>query len=452
MNITRRNSIKGLTLTAGGLLAPFVQALEPRERSKPQRFVFIIEGNGLPPNQIQPKGIMRTVDDLDRNSSSNLVDQSIGKSALPEALTPLVPFADRLTILQGLSGRICGGGHSNNFGTLGVYSGRAGAVGQTIDMALAEALPAVIPQVGLGISQRPTDTTIYNCSAQGRDKKRPTFCRPDLAYQHFFGSVATNAGRQNFDANTDLLDFMSREIGQLDQQLDGSEKDKLNHYLSAFESLRDRQSRLQGMEAVLKKHAPAVTDKYRSPIETDRLDAHFDLGAAALISGLTNVLTIASGVGDPFFNIKFSGLDIPITKHSIGHAGNYQGVGWEEMMIKIRTYHMSLIARLAGRLQAIPEGAGTMLDTTTIIYLSDAAENHHSRCWEWPILMLGKTPNKTSRFLNYPKYGNNGHRTIANFYTSLLRSAGAPRDHFGLKDPNLRDLNQDGPLEELELA
>ena len=319
-------------------------------------------------------------------------------------------------------------------------------------MALARALPAIFPQVGLGISAVPEHAAIYNCSASGRGKKIPTQCRPDFAFQQLFGSVAQADNRKAFDADTNLLDFMSGEVRRLERQLDGAEREKLSEYLGAFESLRDRQSRVQEIAPTLREHVPTVSEKFRSAIETDRLDANFDIGAAALISGLTNVFTIASGAGEAFFNIKFGGLGIKLSKHAIGHAGNYEGVSWLEMAVRIRRYHFALIARLAERLQAVPEGPGTMLDNTLIVYLSDAAESHHSRCWEWPFVLLGNLGGrlKTSgRYLCYPKYGNRGHRTIANLYTTLLHAAGAPRDHFGLEDPKLRDLDQEGPLQEL---
>ena len=52
----------------------------------------------------------------------------------------------------------------------------------------------------------------------------------------------------------------------------------------------------------------------------DRLAAMFDIGAASLICGLTNVLTLASGCGDPYFSVRWTGLGIPLDKHSIGHG------------------------------------------------------------------------------------------------------------------------------------
>ncbi len=91
------------------------------------------------------------------------------------------------------------------------------------------------------------------------------------------------------------------------------------------------------------------------------------------------------------------------------------------------------------------------LDNTLIVYLSDGAESHHSRCWEWPMVLLGNVGNRlrTGRYFDYPGYGRQGHRTTANMYVTLLHLAGSNRDTFGMRDQGLRDLDQNGPLSEL---
>lgn len=453
--ITRRDALKGFTLGAGAtLLSPIVSRLhaEAAGAASPMRFVFVLEGNGLNPHQIQPVGIERKKNAHSQNNVDTLQDISLADHDLPEALTPLKKYKDRLTIIQGLSGRVCGGGHSNNFGALGVYPSKKGAMGQTIDMAIAEALPGIFPQVGLGISDKPEHTLIYNCSAWGPDQKRPTQCRPDLAYNTLFGSVAEGDARNTFQAKSNLMDFMIDDIKSVEASLAGPERAKLQGYLSAYEAMKDREGRLVEIEETLGEVAPKPTDKYTSGVETDRLDAHFDIAAAALAGGLTNVVTIASGSGDPYFGIKFTGLGIQLGKHGIGHGGSYNGMTWDQLSTKIRQFHIGLIARLMDKLNAIPEGDGTMLDNTLIVYLSDAAEGHHSRCWEWPFVVIGDLGGrlkKPGRYICYPKYGALGHRTIANLYTTFLHAVGSPRDRFGLPDPMLTGLDQDGPLVEL---
>ena len=103
------------------------------------------------------------------------------------------------------------------------------------------------------------------------------------------------------------------------------------------------------------------------------------------------------------------------------------------------------------KLAAVKEGDGTMLDNTLIVYLSDGAEGHHSRCWEWPMVLLGNVGGKlkTGRYVDYPGYGRPAHRTTANLYVTLLQLAGSKRESFGVADPGLKDLDQHGPLAEL---
>jgi hypothetical protein len=452
MSLNRRQILKGFSLGASTMvLSPIVARLEAEAAgvaAQPQRFVFVVEGNGCNFEQVQPLGIERKRED----QREKLVDLSLADYELPKALEPLAPLKDRLTIIQGLSGRVCGGGHSNNFGALGVYSGKAGAAGETVDGALAQKLGGIFPHVGLGITDRPEHTVVYNISASGPGKKLPIQCHPDLAYSALFGSVGEGEAKQAFAARNNLLDYMIDDVKRLENRLAGAEREKLQVYLQSFEAMRDRQSRLNEIEATLRKHAPAASDKYTSSVEADRLDAHFDIGAAALISGLTNVLTIASGCGDPYFSVRFTGLGINFDKHSIGHGGSYEGRTWEELAVAIRRYHFELIARLAEKLASVPEGDGTMLDNTVIVYLSDAAESHHSRCWQWPVVVLGNVGGRLKtggRYLDYPYYAKPGHRTMANFYTTLLAAAGEEREHFGLVDPQLKDFDQRGPLAEL---
>ena len=113
---------------------------------------------------------------------------------------------------------------------------------------------------------------------------------------------------------------------------------------------------------------------------------------------------------------------------------------------------MEKMAGLVKKLEAVPEGDGTMMDNTLIVYLSDSAEGHHPRCNQWPFVILGDLGgrlNLGNRYISYPWYGKTGHRTIANLYLSFLHALGDRRQTFGLKDNKLMDLDQDGPLAEI---
>jgi hypothetical protein len=463
MFLNRRDALKTLGLSAGAtFLAPILARLQAQAAGKPitvRRFVFVVESNGVRPEQMAPSGITRKPrDQRPLNGPAEFVDVSLTGRDLPFSLEPIKAWQDRVTIVQGLSGRVCGGGHSNNFQALGAFGAGRGAggeskaiEGETIDGALAKHLGGIFPHIGLGISKRLENNVIYNISAWGPNKGLPTMCKPDQAYSTLFGSVADGSAKQEFVARNNLLDFLKDEVKQAEAKLAGPEREQFGAYLETFETLRDRQSKLNEIQHTLREKGPVVSDKYKSAVETDRLDAQFDLGAAALICGLTNVLTLSSAAGIGDFDITFKGLGLNIDKHSIGHGGSYQGKTWADLYNMIRRYHFDLIAGLCRKLEKVKEGDGTMLDNTLIVYLSDGAEAHHSRCWEWPMVLIGNLGGKlkAGRYIDYPGYGQKNHRTTANMYVTLLQLAGSKRESFGMADPNLKDLDQHGPLAEL---
>ena len=464
---SRRQFLSTSGATAGGLLlSPILSQIKAQAAGNklPLRFVFLVEGNGLEPPHVTPIGYKRPNVHVGKPKVPNMqgvtemVDESLVGKELPESLHPIKAWQDRLTVVNGLSGRVAGGGHSNDFGALGAYNcgsgvGNSGvAAGETIDVALGKKLGGIFPHFGLGISDRAEHDVIYNCSAWGKGQPTPTICQPMTAYGALFGSVAGGNSKAEFNAKTNLLDFLRDDVKRLHGQVSGTERDKLQAHLKGYEDMSNRQSRLGEIEGTLRRVAPKVTDKFKSGIESDRLDAQFDLAAAALIGGLTHSVTIASGVGNPYFSVKFTGLGIDIGKHSIGHGGSFKDMSPGQLKVKIHKFHFQLMADLMKKLEGVPEGDGTMLDNTVIVYLSDAAEAHHSRCGQWPFVLIpGKnTGLQGGRYLDFPHYMQDGHREIGNLYTTLLHAVGERREYFGVRDAMLKGAARaDGPLEAL---
>ncbi|MFN4261620.1 MAG: DUF1552 domain-containing protein [Gemmataceae bacterium] len=446
--LNRRTFLRGVTLGSGTvLLAPFLDRLEAQANdpaAAQQRFVFVTVSNGINAGWVQPATI-----ESNRRNNGQLHEVALADHRLPAMLEPLEPFKNRVTILQGLSGKVAGGGHSTGYGALGCYpSSRRGVMAETIDLALSRARPATFSFFGQELHSKHEVTINYGRSAAGPNQPVALQCRPDLAYNQLFGSVAAGAGRQAFEARSNLLDFMVDDIRRVEGALGGEERRQLQSYLQAFENMTERRSRLNDNAESLRRHAPTVTNRYTSAETTDRLDAQFDLATAALVSGLTNVVTLSTD-----FNQTYRGLGITLGTHPIGHGRGENGKTSAELMQTIRRFYAELIARMARRLQDVREGDGTMLDNTLIVFLSDAAEAHHSTCVNWPIVLLGGRLGGRlragGRYLDFPSYGQNGHRTVANLYTALLQTVGVRRARFGFPDLNLRDINQDGPLTEI---
>lgn len=467
MNPARRRLLKGLSLSAvSPLLLPFVSRLQAAGTSTgaPKRFLFVVKSSGLTPAELVPPELVSTMvrpgekegwpEELER--TEKLLDLPLANHQLPSSLCSLEPFKDQLTILQGLSGKMCRGGHSAWYGALGCYhTGDEGNPGRpisaTIDGALARVLPSIFPHIGLTLGGKVLsgvkDSVVYpGISAVDIDRPLSYQANPNIAFQSLFGIAATGkdaAAEQKVQAL--LLDHMVNDIKRVQDAIGNEDREKLDHYLGAFEGLQDRSRRLKGMEARIRKHTPKISDKYTSEVETDRLEAHFDMAGAALISGISNVVTIRADTLD----VTYRGLGISKHVHGLGHAESVNGMTPVEARRRIRTFHLDQIGRVAAKLKAVPEGDGTMLDNTLIIYLSDAAEKHHGSCLEWPFILLGGLAGRGGRYLQYPGYGAEGHRTIANLYNTLMHEAGKPQDQFGRLDVNLTKDLQRGPLPEL---
>ena len=92
-----------------------------------------------------------------------------------------------------------------------------------------------------------------------------------------------------------------------------------------------------------------------------------------------------------------------------------------------------------------------MLDNTVIVYLSDAANEHHTSCVEWPYVILGGNPKMKldGRCVTYADIDNRGHKTVNTIHNTLLHAAGRPTDDFGQTLPGLDDGVQEGTLGEV---
>ncbi len=243
---------------------------------------------------------------------------------------------------------------------------------------------------------------------------------------------------------------MADDVRRARNELVGDERQKFDRYLEAFETLHHRQVELLHKTDELKKFVPKLGDKATTSVSSLILEAQFEIAAATLISGLTNVVTLSSGGGGQQFG-KFPEFNIP-DLHGIGHGNAYGRESSEDCFVELRRFHTKLIAGLLAKLEATPEGTGTMLDNTLVVYLSDSGEGHHPSLYEWPVVLIGGLGGKlktAGRYLQFPNYGTKNHRTMANLYCTLLHAVGKPRDKFGVPDPQLRDIDQSGVVSEL---
>ncbi len=462
--IERRALLKGISLGAGSLVfAPLLRSLEAQVNGTytvPKRVVFVLFDNGFHESAAQPPGVP-----LGGETVRSLPLKPLG---LPKDIEAFTPYKDRMTIVQGLHGGHLSPNHGAGFGALSGMSSGAGedkfqrVVAESIDAAMAKILPGIFPLLVLGIDPGNVETTTYYASsAWGPGQAIAAQCRPELAYESLFGSIG--ADRNDFLTRKNLLDFVAGDVRHLRPRLAGAERAQLDYHLGALESLSQREDRLSKMQADgrLKKYAPKVPSP-PPKLMTEVLAAQFDIAASALMTGLTNVVTITSGLCRIRGN--YTGIS-NMGAHQVGHnKTDSDGQTGHQILSKVRHQIANETASLIKKLDSMPEGKGTMLDNTLLVFTSDSANRQHTSGENWPFVLLGNLNGrlKTGRYVAYPLrergtaddwnyHGSaaSDNPTINALYNTLLHAAGAPREHFNLTTGTKDDKNQQGPLTEI---
>jgi hypothetical protein len=441
--------------SAALLLAPFMSHMRlhaaGKESGLPKRFVFISKSNCFLPSTLLPKDLANHQGKGPRTELA--VHDTNGMTFNDESMRSLDPYMDQITVLQGLSSKVVqsGGGHANLPGVYGCYSTSAGGVPKaiTIEPALGQELPAIFNHLSFETGSKMDSVFKYSrISAQGKGQPAPTYVSPVYAYRDIFGSVATTESAKNELAwKRNLLDFLIDDVKSLQKKLSSEEKEKLGHYLHGFETLNKRQDAIAKKGNSILKHAPKIDDDFSKDVDTSRLTAHFDMAAASLITGMTNAVSIRCD------NLKneYTGLggnDVFRDIHYAGHRRGQEGYG--DWFTKINTFQVDLIAKLAAKLKSVPEGNGTMLDNTLIIYSCDQGSKIHGNFDKMPVMLLGNINGrfKTGQYIDYPNYNEDGHQTLRNMYLSLFNAIGQPRDEFNSIDHALKkSISQSSPLE-----
>ena len=106
-----------------------------------------------------------------------------------------------------------------------------------------------------------------------------------------------------------------------------------------------------------------------------------------------------------------------------------------------------MLVKLMEELESVPEGSGTMMDSTLIVYTSNNADAQHTSGANWPVMLLGNCGGifKTGCFTQL-----DGKRPINALYTSLLKASGVECERFNLSEKMAAQFDSgSGPLKEI---
>jgi hypothetical protein len=472
MTYNRRRFIQHIGMGASAAyLSPLINWAQAQENpGQPRRFVFVIEGNGIEPGAfLSPNARMA----IEAQATGAITRIANGVTQLNPRMnlyygheTPLIVENDPLAsaaslgalgatgdlgslesksaVLLGLSSKVTGGGHTTYGGAMTCTRSAAGVpAGPSIDAVLAN-LPSVRGQtpfdalrLGVGSSVR---AVVHTTCAYGPKQPTPIILNPETAFDFVFGSVASANSIRQFEKRSKLLRFAEQDVNRRLNGFRGpaAERAKILRYGQSIAALKTRQTRLMDMAGDLARHIPAAPPNYNDGFQEAaplvKLDDQFSIATAALKAQLTNVVVLASGSGLCGFDVPYSSLSRPCpTRHDLQHEAREEPV-YRELIYEATGRHVALIARMARELDAIPEGGGSMLDNTVIIYMSDNGEQHHSEAEEWPMLLVGgnglglRTGGQT---VVYPRIGQAENRQVSNIFNTLGHCAGSALMDFG---------------------
>lgn len=431
------------------------------DNKPPTRFIFLHKGNGLLPESLVPPTFDKKLVEAEKKKEAFSVD--LDQHELPKWMSPLSDHKDNLTILQGLSGKMCTTGHHTWCSSLGVYKANerlSSIKWATVDFELAKLFPSPFGHIELacfpgggGNSRGNINGIEKGFSARGPQQPNYAFGSPKVAIQELFKSVATDeSAKASYELERKMLEFVAKNHAKLANQLRGVEQPKVGNYAGAMQDIRDRNGRVEAMGEVIRQNMPKLDEKYLAEnISTvDRQAGHTEILLSSLMSGMTNVVTFTLDE----LGTLYSGLpDIEgenVNQHDVGHGKSVAQFSAVQVREKIRSQHMNVIDDIVTRLKTVPEAGGTMFDNTVLLYFPDNGETHHSHGTEWPFVILAGDNARLDlgrRYIRLPRYGKEGHKTLGNWYTTILNAYGNPIDHFGALDVALT-IDQKGPMQE----
>jgi hypothetical protein len=225
----------------------------------------------------------------------------------------------------------------------------------------------------------------------------PTETHPRIIFERLFGDGGSAAARQaRSRSEGSILDSVRAEATRVANSLGAGDKGKLGEYL---ESVREIERRIQHAEA-----QPGEIELPDRPTDIpESFDAHtklmFDLQALAFQADITRVFSMI--MSRELSSRTFAAIGVPEGHHAVSHHRNDAEMITKKLKIDI--YQAQLFAYFLEKLKAIPDGDGSLLDHSLILYGGGMGDGNLHRHSDLPCLMAGRLGGAvtTGRHLNY---------------------------------------------------
>ncbi|MDO8538802.1 MAG: DUF1552 domain-containing protein [Opitutaceae bacterium] len=261
----------------------------------------------------------------------------------------------------------------------------------------------------------------------------PSEAHPRIVFERLFGEGGGLAERRAaLRRRASLLDLLTDDIASLKRRVGAADQAKLNEYL---DTVREVERRIQKAESnVVDNPLPDLERPLGVPAAyADHARLMFDLQVLAMQGDITRVISFQ--LARETSNRTYPEIGVPDPHHPLSHHGNDPDK--IARMAKINAFHVSLFSYFLARLKATPDGSGTLLDHSLILYGSGIGNPNVHDHTDLPIIVAGGAAGgmKGGRHIRYEQ-----PVPLANLHLSLLDKVGVKIDTFADSNGRITDL------------
>jgi hypothetical protein len=265
----------------------------------------------------------------------------------------------------------------------------------------------------------------YVNTVSWRNPTTPNMCenQPRVVFERLFGDGGSSSQRLARAKKTgSILDSVMEEASGLASSLGNSDRSKLGEYM---DSVRDIEQRIQTTESKTAQNFELPDRPVGIP---DSFEEHtklmFDLQIMAYRADLTRVFSLI--MARELSGRTYPMIGIPGQHHLISH--HRDDADLMSQKARIDTYHVQMLAYFLEKMQATPDGDGSLLDHSLIMYGSGMGNGNLHRHSDMPVLLAGKLGGrfKTGYHLDYKM-----DTPMANLLVAILDKAGVPIEKMG---------------------
>jgi uncharacterized protein DUF1552 len=300
-------------------------------------------------------------------------------------------------------------------------------LGESVDQVAAKSIgqDTPLPSIEMTVEEGGLTSPFRNSIAwQSAGSPLPMENNPQVIFEKLFGDGSNEAERNaRRKESRSLLDSVMDQLGALKRQLPAGDRGRVNDYLDDVREIERRILKSEQKLEAAKLDVPNTPSGVPDAFE-DHIKMLFDLQVLAFRAEITRIATLM--LAHEISNAVYPATNIRDGFHNLSHHSNVRAN--MDKFAELNAYHHSMLAYFLGKLKATPDGDGTLLDNSLILYgsgMSNSNEHNHSPL---PMILSGGAYGnvKGGRHIKLAKL-----TTHSNLLLTILHKAGVPAEKIG---------------------